>query len=457
VSAPALPDGVLIAWYGDDFTGSATVMEVLSFAGVPAVLFFGIPTPERLARFPAVRGIGIAGIARSQSPAWMREHLSPVFSALAGLKAPIVQYKICSTFDSAPQVGSIGQAIELAKPIFGGDWVPLLTAAPVNNRYQAFGNLFACVGDTAYRIDRHPTMSRHPVTPMREADLGLHLAVQTDLPIGLIDIVAMKSGRGDAALERLCASGKQIVSLDVLDDETLREAGRLIWEHRGRRLFVAGSQGVEHALIAHWQERQLLPVRPAPRPAEAAERIVVVSGSCSPVTAEQIDWAEAHGFLPIRIDAAKVVDEAAWARERERAAAAALRALSEARDPLLYTARGPDDPAIAALGTAIETAGITDVTANSSIGDGLGRMLDQVLRQAALNRAVIAGGDTSSHAALALGVFALTALAPVAPGAALCMAHANDARRPTLELALKGGQMGEPDYFGRVKSCGTTN
>ena len=92
MSVPALPNGVLIAWYGNDFAGSATVMEVLSFAGLPAVLFFDTPTSERLARFPAVRAIGIAGVARSQNPAWMREHLPPAFRTLAHLAAPIAQY-----------------------------------------------------------------------------------------------------------------------------------------------------------------------------------------------------------------------------------------------------------------------------------------------------------------------------------------------------------------------------
>ena len=48
-----LPDGLLVAWYGDDFTGSAAVMEVLTFAGLPSVLFLDLPTPEQLARFGA--------------------------------------------------------------------------------------------------------------------------------------------------------------------------------------------------------------------------------------------------------------------------------------------------------------------------------------------------------------------------------------------------------------------
>src|SRR3954468_1680203 len=114
----------------------------------------------------------------------MDRNLPPVFELLRSLGAPITHYKVCSTFDSAPHVGSIGRAIDLAAPILGGAWHPLVGAAPAIARYQALGNLFARVGGVAYRLDRHPTMSRHPVTPMREADLRLHLAEQTDGRVG---------------------------------------------------------------------------------------------------------------------------------------------------------------------------------------------------------------------------------------------------------------------------------
>ena len=64
----ALPEGLLVAWYGDDFTGSAAVMEVLTFAGLPSVLFLDLPTPAQLARFARLRGIGIASTARAHGP-----------------------------------------------------------------------------------------------------------------------------------------------------------------------------------------------------------------------------------------------------------------------------------------------------------------------------------------------------------------------------------------------------
>src|ERR671921_2408984 len=183
-AARTLPDGPLLTFYGDDFTGSSAVMEVTAFAGLPTVLFLNPPTPEQLAQFADRRVIGIAGIARSQSPAWMDHNLPPVFELLRSLGAPIAHYKVCSTFDSAPHVGSIGRAIEIAAPILGGAWHPLVVGAPALSRYQAFGNLFAAIAGEGYRLDRHPVMARHPVTPMDEADVLRHLARQTRIASG---------------------------------------------------------------------------------------------------------------------------------------------------------------------------------------------------------------------------------------------------------------------------------
>ena len=106
-----------------------------------------------------------------------RRTLPPVFRALEELKAPVTHYKICSTLDSSPTVGSIGRAIDLAAPILGsGRWRPVgavIVGAPPIGRYQAFGNLFAVAADgVRYRLDRHPGMRRHPVTPMDESDVA---------------------------------------------------------------------------------------------------------------------------------------------------------------------------------------------------------------------------------------------------------------------------------------------
>lgn len=451
----ALPDGRLLCFYGDDFTGSTSVMEVMTFAGLPTILFLQTPTAEQLQRFGSHRAIGIAGVARSQSPAWMQEQLPEIFRTLSALATPIAHYKVCSTFDSAPHVGSIGCAIDLALPLLGGEWSPLLVAAPAIGRYQAFGNLFAAVGGIAYRIDRHPTMSCHPVTPMNEADVRRHLAKQTERRIGLVDLVSMKEGGADAQLTRERDDGADIVALDVVDDETLAEAGRLVWEHRGKRLFAVGSQGLEYALVAHWRTAGLIEKRvPSEFRAAPVARIACVSGSCSPTTAGQVAHAERNGFATIRLDPAMAVDAAAWEQEIGRTADRALACVGEGRDPLVYTAAGPDDLAIARMAEAVQASGIAAGTANDRVGAGLGRLLDRVMRTAGIERAAIAGGDTSGHATLTLGIYALTAIAPIAPGAPLCRAHSDDPAHAKCEIALKGGQIGAPDFFSAVKNGG---
>jgi uncharacterized protein YgbK (DUF1537 family) len=446
----SLPDGRLIAFYGDDFTGSAATMEVLTFAGLPTVLFLDDPTPQQVARFAGYRAVGIAGIARSKSPAWMAENLPAAFAALARLEAPIAHYKVCSTFDSAPHVGSIGTAIDLAVPVLGGAWHPMLVAAPAIHRYQLFGNLFATVDGTGYRLDRHPTVSRHPTTPMDEADVRVHLGRQTARPIGLVDYLSLVSGDGDAALARARGEGAEIVAIDVIDEASLVAAGRLIWENRGDRLFVIGSQGVEYALVSYWRAAGLIGAPPPPKAAGPA-RIAAVSGSCSPVTARQIAWAGDNGFALVALDATAALDDNRWADALAGAIAAARKALGAGRSPLVYTARGADDPAIPALKAAIRAAGASEEAVNARIGHGLGAILRDLVARDEVRRVAIAGGDTSGHALAGLGIVALEAEVALAPACAINIARSDDPGIDGLEVALKGGQMGPLDYFGMIE------
>jgi uncharacterized protein YgbK (DUF1537 family) len=452
-----LPSGPLIAFYGDDFTGASAAMEATAFAGLETVLFLSPPTPERLRAFATARVIGFAGVARAKNPQWMDENLPAIFNLLGKTGAPVVHYKVCSTFDSAPHIGSIGRAIEIASRRFGG-WTPMIVADPGMGRYQASGNLFAAAHGSVYRLDRHPVMSRHPVTPMDEADLGRHLARQTTRKIGLVDFVAMKRRAADTQLANELAAGAQIVSIDVLDNETVIEAGRLVWERAGdsaRPVFGVGSQGFEVALVAYWQNSGLvLPTKSAFR-AKPVDRLACVSGSVSPVTAAQIAHAREHGFSTIALDAARAVDPAEWSREVGRAADAALAELGSGRDVLVYSAAGPDDPAVASFKTALASTGVSSESVNERMGTGLGTLLDQILHKSGLPRAVISGGDTSGRAASMLGIDALTAIAPLAPGSPLCRAHAARPDRDGLEIALKGGQVGAPDFFVAAKRGGS--
>lgn len=401
----------LLAFYGDDFTGSTDALEALAGNGVPAVLFLDPPTPEALSAYPDCRAAGLAGDSRSRSPEWMSARLPGIFAALRATGAPMVQYKVCSTFDSAPHVGSIGRALEIGLEVFQSPWAPIVVALPHFGRYVAFGNLFASGSGAIHRIDRHPAMSRHPVTPMGESDLRRHLARQTGRRVELLDLTALHAD----GLAAVLAHAPDAVLFDGIDARHQLETGRLLW---GGPPFGIGSSGLTYALIARWRELGLAPPAFTPPRLERAGRIVVVSGSCSPVTEAQIRYALGAGYAGFTAD--EPLD-------------GALAALAAGRSVVVYSALGPvDAPPL-----------------GESLGRRLGRTLRELLDRSGVRRAVIAGGDTSSYAARELGIRALTYAAPIAPGAPLCRADNG------LELVLKGGQVGGPEFFERARGVDT--
>ena len=272
-------------------------------------------------------------------------------------------------------------------------------------------------------------MSRHPVTPMDEADLRLHLARQTGLPVVLAG--ADWPSRG-------------IALLDVHDDATQLVAGRrLLALPPHAAPFVIGSSGVEYALMRALADAGTISGRAAFAPLARVEQTMVVSGSVSPTTERQIRHALAQGFdaVPISAVALACGEPQVMAEAVERS----LGILQRGRSPLVHTA----------LGAATDEGARIDASSDGrrNIGEGLGRILGGVLARTGLSRVMIAGGDTSSHALGQLDIFALTTRHPLpaTPGSPLCNAASALPRLNGLEIALKGGQVGGDDYFVRLR------
>jgi uncharacterized protein YgbK (DUF1537 family) len=85
------------------------------------------------------------------------------------------------------------------------------------------------------------------------------------------------------------------------------------------------------------------------------------------------------------------------------------------------------------------------------LGHALGTICREIVVQADVCRLCIAGGDTSSYAARALGIEALEMIGPLTPGAPLCRAHAPGSPVDRLEVVFKGGQVGAENYFETVR------
>jgi uncharacterized protein YgbK (DUF1537 family) len=267
---------------------------------------------------------------------------------------------------------------------------------------------------------------------MDEADLRLHLARQTTLPIDLVPLNALN----DHSVDKVIDAAQGIVLFDVMDLATQTEAGRQLLR-LSHRLgpFIAGSSGVNYALVkALASGAASFPSLPR------VERIIAVSGSCSPTTARQIRYALSHGYTGLHADPLNLAGDHADAAVAWLSAEA-KRLMGEGRSVLVYTALDPE----------LDRGGPLDAIPGGRhrVGQGLGRIARSCIEAFGLTRAILAGGDTSSHALGELDVFALTTRFPLTatPGSPLCTAASSDPQLDGLEIAMKGGQVGGDDYF----------
>lgn len=418
---------LLLAYYGDDFTGSTDALEFLCRAGLKTMLFIEPPTKEQLQSFPELDAYGVAGKTRSLSPIEMEIVLADAFNQMKATNPKHIHYKVCSTFDSSPIIGSIGKVIDVASGIFNNKTIPIIGGAPHLGRYCVFGNLFARMGigsnGQIHRLDRHPSMSKHPVTPMDEADLRLHLFKQTNKEIGLIDITQLDMPVSE------WQSDKQAILIDALYEEHLLKIGEWIGllQKDNQTLFSIGGSSIEVALGKYWNQQGLINPKTEWQTIKKANPLLVVSGSCSPVTASQIAYAKTNGFEEVVMDAIAVAHDS---KLNEQLLNQVTQLLHQQKSVIVHT--GAKD------GSNLPS---------EKLGTALGLIAKHAVEQSNIKRAVVAGGDTSSYAARAIEIEAVEMVAPVVIGAPLCKAYSTNKSINGLEVNFKGGQVGSENYF----------
>jgi uncharacterized protein YgbK (DUF1537 family) len=420
------------AFYGDDFTGSTDALRQFDRGGLRSVLLVELPPPDELRELASRYDVlGVAGIARSLGPDEQEAEIRPILTALGDLGPRVVQYKICSTADSSPQLGSLGRALEVGRSIFGTSVIPVLAAQPDLWRYTVFGHHFAAEAGTVYRLDRQPTMANHPATPMDESDLRIHLAKQTNLRIGSIDLTKY----ADLVAHFAEVADVDALVLDALTDGHLRAVGHAILATDRQPEFAMGSGGLSRALALELADVGVTETDSQPRPSggegggrgglgAVGEQVLVVSGSQSIRTAEQIERAAAAGWTVLVLG-----DGGAVGREAVRT----LRA--GAPGVVVHTGRADGRPAAEAL---------------ASLASDLAEVVRVVARDTDVRRLVVAGGDTSGRVLRELGVTALELVSTserFGPGLTLCRSIAAEPDFDRLQILLKAGQLGPPNLF----------
>jgi uncharacterized protein YgbK (DUF1537 family) len=253
-------------------------------------------------------------------------------------------------------------------------------------------------------------------------------------------------------LRQVLADRPDVVLFDAIHPEQMTLIGELMDDYATTKqpLFSVGSSGVEMALGAWWKssgciKNLALAKRLANLPIRKrrTSQILVGSGSCSPVTSGQIDRALKNGFAEVPLKASALA-ATKTSGQIDRAVAATVKFLEAGRSVIIHTTRSGSDPRIAAK-FKHDTARV--------LGTALGQVLRRALAQSDAPRLCIAGGDTASFAARALGIQALTMIAPLTPGAPLCRAFAPGSPVNGREVVFKGGQVGSEDWLEKAKDA----
>jgi uncharacterized protein YgbK (DUF1537 family) len=428
-----VPDMPAFGFVADDLTGAADVLAQSHRYGLEAVLVIGdapLPTDTDV--------VGIAGPSRSLAGEAFDNLVRRDLAGIAPLNLEVLLYKVCSTFDSSTTVGSIGRGIQLLHeqyPLHGP--IPVVPAQPGFGRYTAFSNHYATYAGKTYRLDRHPVMSRHPSTPMAEADLRQVLAEQlgSAQEPDAIHLPAYDNGTfKDAWADRRRDLGAQAFVVDAVDEHHMDAVAEALTreEHGHGPSIVVGSGGIMAALARSVSEHA--PRTPGPQ--RPSGPVLAVSASASSTTAEQINDALTNGWedVPVPAELLQRHDPAAVAALDERVSVA----LRSGRNVVVHTTRGAADPRYGA-GTPLDAG---------YVGALIGGIAARMARAGLTRDIAVCGGDTSSHALIAMGVRELRVSDQFVTAGPILQAD-GASTVAGCRLVLKGGQVGPTNILRR--------
>jgi 3-dehydrotetronate 4-kinase len=412
---------VLLGCIADDSTGASDLANTLARGGMRTVMTIGVP---EIALPEDAEAVVIALKSRTNP---VDEAVTQSLAALKALQqagARQFLFKYCSTFDST-DAGNIGPVADALLEALGVDFTIACPAFPEAGRTIFRGHLF--VNDA---LLSESGMEKHPLTPMKDANLVRVLQKQTARKVGLVRYNTVQRG-ADAIREAFTKErqdGRSYVIVDAISDADLLQMGAAC---RDLKLITGGS-GVALGLPENFRQQNLL--RFAGRAVELpkiAGPAAVVSGSCSRATNAQVaEWQKdgaAFRIDPLRLaEGANVVGEAvAWASERL------------AREPvLIYATAEPDAVSQVQAKLGSERAGALVELALAGIS--------RELVSGGVRKLVVAGGETSGAVVRALGIKALRIGPQIDPGVPWMSSLGGEIE---VALALKSGNFGAPDFF----------
>jgi 3-dehydrotetronate 4-kinase len=395
-----LPDQLQFAAIADDFTGGSDLASMIANEGVSTALVFG-PRDAALLRGLDAQALVACFKSRSVPATEARAIARAAYAMLHPLQPRQHFFKYCSTFDSTP-AGNIGPVLEELLGLTRAPFTVAVPALPVNGRTQYLGHLF---------VNNAPlhesSLARHPINPMTDANLLRWLALQTHLPLGLVNLNTVRQGPQAIRAAFADAPQTKVFFLDATEDSDLAAIAAATHDLP----FLSGGSGIGAALPRHWPKSPPA-LRRTTRP--LGPRTLILSGSCSDATLAQLERLRTQG-IRIHPLATAGCDESSLQEDLSR-----------------------NNLAVLASSSAQLTPG-----ASQQFEVAFGRVAQKAVASWHVERLIVAGGETSGAVVSALDIPAAKLVSTIAPGVPALLTHG---AKP-LGLALKSGNFGGIDFF----------
>jgi 3-dehydrotetronate 4-kinase len=406
----------------DDLTGATDLALMLAREGLRTIQTIGVPHAGL--DLSDADAVVVALKSRTIPP---QEAVDQSLAAAASLKnagAKNLFFKYCSTFDSTDE-GNIGPVTEALLAFTGSALTLACPAFPANGRTVYKGHLFV------NGVPLHESsMKDHPLTPMRDSNLVRVLQQQTKLSVGLVPFEDVEAGPDAlrSAFKREETAGHRIVIVDALSDTHLRTIGLAAADFP----LITGGSGVAMGLPAAYRQREAFATDILPPGFEAPEgRSIILAGSCSSATRQQVETAIKAGIPALRLDPMDLAS-------RDITAQTALDwlAAQQTRGPvLIYSTAAPEE--VQAVQSKLGRMNAGEIVENTLAE------IARALPALGFTRIIVAGGETSGAVVNALKVQALSIGPEIDPG----VPWTRSLGGVDLALALKSGNFGAQDFF----------
>lgn len=406
---------IILGCVADDFTGASDVASFLSDKGIKTVLYDGIPNTEPPSD---AKAIIVALKTRTQESSSAVADTLDAFNWLKKAGANKFYLKYCSTFDSTKE-GNIGPIADAVLEQLNLKYTVLSPSLPVNGRTVKKGNLY--VHGTLLH-ESH--MKEHPLTPMWDAEIKTLMEAQSKYPC--LNIYDDQLEKEPAAIyKQINDFGTDKKHFYVIPDYYTNEHGKRIIELFGDNSLLTGGSGLITP-IADIMQDQINNQSVLQEENAKTNKAIILAGSLSAITLEQIKHYQESGGVSLEIDPSKLLDgkqdvKAIWDFVTNYPNQAVL--LYSSNDKKQQNKDKIEQYAELLENTFAELA-------KHAVNSGYSHI-------------IVAGGETSGAVTKGLGFQSFEIGKTISPGVPYLIPLKNN----HIRIVLKSGNFGEKDFF----------